>query len=555
MFDDGKIPGDVKVSIFRQLDPIVRADRYALHNCLLVSRPYFELAAERLWSSQRLPNAFFRNRFDALLNHALTTDPPSTTDGERSLPSSGAGWRIGIYLQSIRALLCCPRSVNKSSALVPPSVLLPWLRKLDSVDVSRADETWFKALTERLALPGQTPRHLVLSPSTAMYGASTLASHIGRRVHSLEICLLGHKGEDGDCAKILDHFASAAKAGWVRKMVIVGVVRGKDADVIEKVAIAHGSTLRNLSSHRITVTKSLLTSVSQLTSLKIGIDVENVDAVSKLVSASQSTLIEIEVGGPVTAEVLNLVPLEMLEKLKYLDVGIDVLDASVKDLPFGSMNTVTQLTFSASNFERLDPIMDLLASINKMTALQELDITITQFLGYNREVDEDEEGEHVDVPLRLTNLRKLNLDWKVTAPSSFGFRILDWETVESRGLPLLEELEVKVHNFYRIDDENVRSLPELIYGILLDDVRTPALVYSRVELIKNNADDMERDDHDQDMLYIFEWRGVGEILGLPRAGAAEIEWEGQGGDWDWGDGVGEEKARFEDDDVGSEDQR
>ncbi|KAJ3196368.1 hypothetical protein HK101_009181 [Irineochytrium annulatum] len=272
-----------------------------------------------------------------------------------------------------------------------------------------------------------------------------------------------------------------------------------------------------------------------------------------LVLASQFTLIELEVGGPVTAEVVDSLPLKMLKKLKYFDVGIDMLDASVKDLPLESMNSVSQLSFSASNFERLDSIMDLMASINKMTALQKLDIELTQFLGFDRDVDEDDEGEHVDVPLRLTNLRKVNLNWKVTAPSTFGLRILDWEMVESRGLPSLEELEVKVHNFWRLGDENVKSLPELIYGVLLDDKRTPALVYSHVELVKNYSDDTERDEHEQDMKYSFQWRGVGNTMGSSRADAAENEWEGQGGDWDWGEGVGEEKDGLEDDDdVGSE---
>ncbi|KAJ3196369.1 hypothetical protein HK101_009182 [Irineochytrium annulatum] len=227
MLDDAHIPGDVKVSIFRQLDPIVRRDRFALYNCLLVSRPYFELAVERLWSSQRLANAFYNNHLDVLLKHVLVADPPSTTDGERSQPSSDAGWRIGVYLQSIRILFCCNYgSITRleSRDPVPPPLLLPWLRKLDSVDIRRADGAWLEALMERLALPGPAPKRLILSRSSTMCGTAALVARIGRRVNSLVIHMQHSEGEDGDCANVFDHFASSGKDGWVKKIAIHGIV-------------------------------------------------------------------------------------------------------------------------------------------------------------------------------------------------------------------------------------------------------------------------------------------------------------------------------------------
>ncbi|KAJ3141451.1 hypothetical protein HK101_003384 [Irineochytrium annulatum] len=517
---DISIVDDVVVNIFSLLDPNRRADRYTIYHCLFVSKPFFELAAERVWSSQRLPTSLqgasvFTSRFNVLLSHVLAHDPPAADDVDRL-----KDWRISVYLRSIRGLDCDgTEKCSDKPAPVPPHRLLPWLRKLDWVNASRADGAWPDALVKRLALPGQMPSHLTLSNSPT-HGASALASLVGRGTRSLEFDHLSNERRR-NFADVLAAINATDGSGWLEAIQIHGAYDDDDDDAIVKFLTTHKASVKVLGFWSLNLLDKItyaLDAVDHLTSLRIGVWEGLGTVVSVLLSSSQFTLRELKVTSIRSAELVAALPLSKMKRLKSLVVEVGLLDKGIVDLRLGSLRSVTSLTVTANACEPLKVLEKLMDSVGKMKALEDLNITVQHTSENWLRVP------LVGVPLQLdTKLRRVKFDLVINHPSEIWLHVVNTDGVKADGLPMLEEIEVKVRNYDRIySDPKGRSFRKAMEHVLLDEKKTPALVYAHVTLSRTVVEAQRY----QVGKYSLEWQGVGAALQSSRADAARIVWSG-----------------------------
>ncbi|KAJ3195149.1 hypothetical protein HK101_000997 [Irineochytrium annulatum] len=175
MIPEMQLVVDIYRQIFQELDPNRREDRYALWWCLHVNRLLFELGAARLWSIVSLSSSTTGDTpGDRLLQYVFDGNLPVDTSSAAAPVAATllAGWRHEVYFKAVRTLTC--------EVLVPPERILQWVRKLDWVDASNADEGWVAALQGWMGGRGG-PYHLsvpIAGPAAALLDEATKSVHL-----------------------------------------------------------------------------------------------------------------------------------------------------------------------------------------------------------------------------------------------------------------------------------------------------------------------------------------------------------------------------------------
>ncbi|KAJ3190787.1 hypothetical protein HK101_008361 [Irineochytrium annulatum] len=478
--DDSKVLDEILIGVFRQLNADRPADRYALHNCLVVSRRYFQQAAERMWSAQIFPvsiheAARYHDRFRFLFEHVLVNEPAIA--GDHGRPACSRDWRITIYMGSLRKLLCL--ATGKSDCLsVPPERLLPWIKRLDWVDMQSADETWARALAKRFSVIGQHPHHLILGPGKA----SDVMSLACRTVPSL-LLTIGRSGEDGGLAKYLRGLVIGNECKHLQALCVECWRGPNDLEAIAECIIANGKNLRALRlsgsgtpiRFSAMATAKAISSMACLEQLDVQIDLdESRDFVVPLLLRSASTLIALYLLAG-QADAVNVLPMKELTHLRALKVSLILTSSGrVSASWLGSMTSLVSLSI-ASYMKELDGVSELLEHVNKMTGLRELAISLSNCKPKHNE-------QPVQVQMRWSVLRRLRLIRIVLASSSFGvscFGTMDRESKETDDFPHLEELYLDF-DLSCISGSEDRMLSRVMINAVLDEGKTPALANARI---------------------------------------------------------------------------
>ncbi|KAJ3126550.1 hypothetical protein HK101_005734, partial [Irineochytrium annulatum] len=509
--DDDRVPFEIMDNVFANLDPIDRADRYTLYNCLLVSESYFEFAAGRLWSRVILPidprRVEHRSRRRLLLGHVLNVEPPT---------SVGMDWRCRVYLRSIRALRCeYESSVEKYPEPWKPvatELLLPLLKSLDRLDASSAEGACLSALESARNITARPPRSVTLSTDLdddAMIGMLCDA-------RSLEFSATWSK-EDGKFAKALRSLMSRRKKGALVEALsfpscrrIDPPHRPIDGNAIAECLVEHGAGLRGLtigvgSTFSSEMTGNVTSAVCNLTRLKMSFrnirpgqadSSGELELALGLLIASRATLTEVELVAQ-RLDTLIVLPLSWLPALESLEITAHYFGHYKMIYPTDSLHALRRLTFTVKKCcFVMKNVAALMAAIHKLPALRDVSVNFREKVseGYMKVA-------YVEVPLRLSGLRKLSLHWDLYR---CGARVVitDWERVHAEGLPLLEDVEIKINNFDTkcFEDED-KGLPMLLRSAVSDERKTPALAYADV-ILSNSA------GHDRSV-HTFKWQVIG----------------------------------------------
>ncbi|KAJ3142062.1 hypothetical protein HK101_003317 [Irineochytrium annulatum] len=477
IFPDALILPDIRIHILSQLNPHVRADRYALLSCLPVSRTYFHLAAARLWSSLILPTVPTHDASDPckiLLDHVLANEP----GGEGGRDARRAG-RIALYLRSIRAIEC-----YRSDPDLPPHRLLPWLGRLDWVDATRLEDGWVETLLDRFSAPGQRPRHLRLS-SSPDDGGVVLMERFAGSLKSLEIASSGGL-EDGELAAFVTGLTGRRRDEGVLEALEFPCLQGvADMEALEDCLIANGATLRNVGilDYNLPMGAAMMrldyvtSSVCRLTrlSMRIGRDDAMAALASALLTANAATLTDVRFTNLKTALDLTPLPLSDLRVLRSLTLDeLRTLDKEIRNVPFECLPRLSGLHVSAHDWHQ----DGLKAFMGKANGLQLRDLSVNLFRCRSPS------SQCGEVQIRLRGLRSVSLAWA----SSASLALVDWKEIEADGLPMLEEIEVQVGtpNPCSPGRSGARTLLEVVCGALVSERRAPTLAYanSYIELHK-----------------------------------------------------------------------
>ncbi|KAJ3129350.1 hypothetical protein HK101_005271, partial [Irineochytrium annulatum] len=455
LMNDGRINVDLHNSIFRQFDPTYRADRYALYNCLLVSRLYFELAAPILWSSQTFSvdlNDSDRRQCRFLLEHVVANNPP-TPDTANGSPPSARDQRLHIYLRTIRL----------------HSVEAMWVDDGANLD-------WADALATHLGVPGRRPPHLTLCAAAADTGVKCL---IGPRLRSFGAIAFEEDG-DGKMASLL---------GWLPADLDLYAIRfkwshgGLDWAAMANCLIAHGPTLRSLgilddsepTRFSDDIITRVLASVNQLTQIRLqGLRHEPQILFAGLLRSCSTTLVDVQLWG-VNVRLLPVASLSKLESLtlkNYIHIGHQGEDLA--HLQLDSMAFLCSLTLEVE-FQHAHHLAALMNTINGVEALQELSLTLT--MNFLPVVE-----NNVEVQLVIGDLRKLHLDWEATMQPTAWLSVINYGDIEMNGLPRLEEIELTFINFDMKCAGISCDFVRVLHNAVVDDSKTPALAYARVSL-------------------------------------------------------------------------
>ncbi|KAJ3153012.1 hypothetical protein HK101_001774, partial [Irineochytrium annulatum] len=489
---------------------MTRSGRYALCSCLLVSRHYFEVGAKRLWSSGVLPTAVLRTaiyeRDDndvleigcRLLQDLATYSPPSDIDGTAA-PGTRR-WRFGVYLASVRALRCGDYVIGP----VPPEYLLPWLKRLDSVDVTpAADKIWVEALAEWQSKPGRCPRRVGVPASAE--GMVIMKSVRGRGVHCLSI------GKSAFSDDEEDEMESDGKKGMMASIIkMVGAgdrfhelhfYTPRDAEDIQaliRLLITNGASVQsfgifNLSQNPIPSLPSALLSqleadVSRLTNLTM--DVSSITTRQLMPGLLRSNAATLRILTLAKAKMPDMIlfPFASLHALKSLELKSFVLRSDVKDLPFNSMPSITRFRITTDDEWDLTGLVALMIELNRMAKLRDLSIFLNRtqstlfsfFNGSGPTLRLKDRKDIVEVPFRLGGLVNVSLNWA----SDARLCVIDWRQIEAAGLPILEELSIYVQasDFCCVDQEEGWTFPKLLHDTLVDEMKTPNLAFADVYL-------------------------------------------------------------------------
>ncbi|KAJ3130901.1 hypothetical protein HK101_004898, partial [Irineochytrium annulatum] len=492
--DDNRVLFEIKENVFANLDPIDRADRYTLYNCLLVSKSYFEFAAGRLWSRVILPTdprrVELRSPQGLLLGHILNVEPPT---------SVGKDWRCRVYLWSIRALRCeYESSVDRYPEPWKPVAterLLPLLKSLDRLDASSAEGACLSALESARNITARPPRRVTLSN---WRGDSTMIDLLCN-ARSLEFGAFWSK-EDGKFAKTLRSVMSRRRKGVQVEEFSFPWSMNAPCGPIDQNAIAdclaqHGAGLRGLTigeglTFPSQMTRNVTTAVRNLTRLKMSFRFDisgrgdasgEVELAWGLLLASRSTLTEVELVAK-RLDTLNVLPLGVLTALESLEMTADVFVNCKVLYPSETLQALTRFKFTvAKRCFLMEYVAKLMAAMHRLPALRDLSVAFPDVAGFGTDVT------YVDVPLHLSGLRKLSLRWNLRRGCGARMVITDWERVHAEGLPLLEDVEIEINNFDTkcFEDED-KGLPMLLRSAVSDERKTPALAHADV-ILSNSA--------------------------------------------------------------------
>ncbi|KAJ3191177.1 Serine/threonine-protein kinase wnk1 [Irineochytrium annulatum] len=519
---DDEVPivdvNDVMINICRQLDPRRRGDRYALYNCLLASRRFFALAAKRLWSFKVLnTNINDSQKVNFLLEHALGSQPQTTSEnGDRS-NMSRKHLRLSLYLSSIRKIKYGTFCRDVNNARLAPHFLLPWLTKLDWVDMTKAPAEWIQALLGWLSEPVRRPRHLSLSTSAGEEGRKlmALASH---SLRSVELTANLKTDNDELAANMINKLTARGENGPVCALTFNDIRGSVVYEAITRCLVAHGASLRLLSinfregfvtNFSYLMTERVVRSVTGLTHLRMGVgDQHTGELASALLMACKTTLVDVKLHIGMLV-ILDSLPMSELNVLKSLELQFDAGAVLTKDIRGGwleSLTSITSLTVFARYFV-VDGLVALMEIVNAMTALRELAVCLPEAndRGITRKhLTKLGVPERVRLPLRLSRFRKVHLHWDLSLKCDTSLHIIDLDAILSKGMSFLEEIVVYVNVGQGEPGNHDEALFQELGKALVDEERTLALTYARVWVDAN------------DWCFRFEWRGIDNYLSSKR---------------------------------------
>ncbi|KAJ3193351.1 hypothetical protein HK101_004976 [Irineochytrium annulatum] len=506
VIDDRRIFDDVLANIVRQLNPRRRSERYALCNCLLVSRRYFQVAAEHLWSSVILtadPRPYQRNpRHPSKVLHdfVLATDPP--TENGMIAPHSRSQ-RFVLYLRSIRTFAC--NEFARSDGLVnyvPHYRLLPWLQRLDRVNAAGAPEVWLQALKDWCSFPGRLPLHIGITAAAAGGGGELLGA-LGCKVRSVRM-VSPSRCNDGGLAAFFKDVTRGQDNNSLYAISVLNAAGAADCEECADYFNTYGSTVRCLElvynpSKRMyfsDVTKTpALRPVNQLTHLYItAADPWSCSLTSKLLTASGPTLLELKLRISIL-KTLHDLPMRQLHHLKSLGLEIWHCESQEGHDSWSEvMPSVARLNITGFSWQ-INRLIAVTNTANHMTELRKLTIELEDFDG-NYLIGEN--TKELDVLLSLKDLRIVSFMWPLQERPGARLVIVNWEEIKSTGLPYLEDILLNCSFFDEEDNEGMQMLRELVDDILMDEMKTPALAIAQVHVWDSNGK----------LLHEFFWRAT-----------------------------------------------
>ncbi|KAJ3193353.1 hypothetical protein HK101_004978 [Irineochytrium annulatum] len=439
-----------------------------------------------------------RNPHSFLFDLVRVHDPP-LGNGDETIMTTGGDWRAMIYLQSIRRLKC-----ERYDGF---DRVLPWLRKLDWVDATFADEAWMHVLAEWLCLPSQCPRHLCLDTSPHR-GGTVLLGVLGYRVRSLQL-KADSKTPNGLLATFLNVLTTSKESSSIEAFAFDTKLPG-DIELIAECLIALGRKLRCLKinysgtkSHQIKL--PVLSSVCRLERLQVA---GMPELALRLISASRETLIQLSLPDFYDMPVMKTA-IDELQQLQSLHLDFQIpMNAYIQRLQLEAVPSIVRLTIRAGYRSELEGCVAIMEKVSVMTGLREFSLDLGDYSC-------DLNDETVVVPIRLTNLRLFHLK-TLELKSSHSISLLNWEEIELNGLPTLEDIhfDVRFLETNQFCEENVRTLVERLDALLLDNKKTPALAYASVcfwettNLAAISLPDAPTSDNSDDGSYEFFWRAV-----------------------------------------------
>ncbi|KAJ3190756.1 hypothetical protein HK101_008414 [Irineochytrium annulatum] len=475
---------DVKINIVQRLDPTRRADRYALHACLLVSKEYFELAADRLWGSKTLQANAQGKKLKFLFEHVAAFEP-AASDGVAAFSAGGGKeWRMATYLGAIRAITVSASNTFGDGCTIDPDRLLSCLPRLESVDAFRASEEWALALTKRFGPPHRPLQHLKFD-SYANWRSFLALARPGLRSLSLSVT---DRNSREAATEILGALMAGSGGGQLESLLI-RQLRGQDVEAIPRYFVAYGSALRRLAIPREglgSIPRATMNSVLQSLCHLVAVTITQTwpdeeeepgeaENISALLTANKSTLVEFSIEAA-TINFINELPIAQIRGLRSLTFKMD--DLPPKSYPpkwLASMTSLRQLEFTARS-SPLSGLIEFMEVANGMAGLREL------FVKFNEERSSDRDGRK-EVRLRMKHLRKLHLD--LAAHNEVPVRLIVVDAKDAtEGFPLLEELNLYLYKFYASDrDGEGWEFPHFLYNAVLQSESTPALAYAHVDII------------------------------------------------------------------------
>ncbi|KAJ3157386.1 hypothetical protein HK101_001447 [Irineochytrium annulatum] len=373
-------------------------------------------------------------------------------------------------------MLECRRVHGAPVRRVDPASLLAWLGRLDRVDVTDVDVAWATALTERFR-QGRRPRVLVVPTTGPGVGIMDVATR------ALAIWATGDLNED-----VADFLRGIRIGAGVTAVGFNNIGGDGNVGALMKFLGTHGEKLRTLELNRVYVRSGVslegADAVKSLTGLSADSRGGDRTLLSKLVAASQSTLVDLRLlmaGG-------GNIRLCALPRLQSLELALKQ-ESSIKGgiaQALRSMGMLTQLCVTVCEREAL---LDVMKSVDEMSMLRELSV---QYDGAN--LNEGVENSIPEMRLRIRTLRKLALK-SVLGYQVRKFRgrrlplinmhlgIVDWEAVASNGLPLVEELDVELETIKLTRyGRGGESFTPILYTALRDPSKTPALAYANLKV-------------------------------------------------------------------------
>ncbi|KAJ3196514.1 hypothetical protein HK101_008697 [Irineochytrium annulatum] len=473
--------------IFRQLDPNSFPDRDALKSCIYVSKLFYELAAERIWSVHDLSTTSQDLAHEPLLKHLVDLDASKLDDAK----SGSLEWRMAICLRSIRRLSCSTSSANSDSVDIPPEKLLPCLRKLDSVAVVGATRSWAKALAERFKDPKQRPRHMTITTSEETIA---LRKYLDGSIPDLELfaddahiknpCDGWGQYADSDAdseddssryAKLLDDVGDRSTGLKVLAMQCYnGYIQGDELMAMLRCISGNWDTLQSLTIGPVLYSGEIEDLDVEITSAEnprlpklrrlVIEESDHCDLLLQLLLLCHTTLaiLETKIGSELASEL----DLSMLTNLNALQLECT---GGAYNIPAGlaSLTKLVNLYLRASDWTAKE-LSRVMKAINSMEALETLYLY----------VESKKKKLDVDLPLRLKNLRSLDLVWEMADQSNSRLLVTDAEEIKQSGFPHLQHLFIGLRNIgLRCDGHPDNSFIPILQSAIADADKTPSLYY------------------------------------------------------------------------------